>query len=249
MRQPIAFVGLIAVAATAVVGSPAQSYEVAPVAGGGTIEGVVRYRGAVPMKKIIPTKDTEVCGTPREDPMVRVGADQAVESAVVFLVDVAKGKAWPAAAKPPEINNVKCRFEPEVQAMPAGTLSVLNSDAVLHNTHGYVGKRTVFNLALPNQGQRIPTDLRAPGHGSRRLRRAWLDGRVDPGRGQSLPCHHRRRRQVQHHGCAAGKLQARGVPTLHRADGDARHRDGGAAHEARHRAEEEMKGKRAGVKK
>jgi hypothetical protein len=34
---------------------------------------------------------------------------------------------------------------------------------MLHNTHGYYGKRTAFNLALPNQGQRIPVDLPRPG--------------------------------------------------------------------------------------
>ena len=34
---------------------------------------------------------------------------------------------------------------------------------MLHNTHGYYGKRTAFNLALPNQGQRIPTELTRPG--------------------------------------------------------------------------------------
>jgi hypothetical protein len=34
---------------------------------------------------------------------------------------------------------------------------------VLHNTHGYYGRRTVFNLALPNQGQTIPTELPRPG--------------------------------------------------------------------------------------
>jgi uncharacterized protein (DUF2141 family) len=34
---------------------------------------------------------------------------------------------------------------------------------VLHNTHGYYGKRTAFNMALPNQGQDIPTELSRPG--------------------------------------------------------------------------------------
>ena len=51
----------------------------------------------------------ETCGGPREEPLIRVGADQAVESAVVYLVDVAKGKAWPEQGKPPELDNVKCR--------------------------------------------------------------------------------------------------------------------------------------------
>ena len=86
-------------------GSPAQSYEVSTVADGGTLEGIVVYRGDVPTRKIIPSKNVETCGGPREEPKIRVGADQAVESAVVYLVDVAKGKAWPEEGKPPELNN------------------------------------------------------------------------------------------------------------------------------------------------
>jgi plastocyanin len=95
--------------------------------------------------------------------MIRVGADQAVESAVVYLVDVAKGKAWPEQGKPPELDNVKCRFEPEVQVIAPGRLDVVNGDPVLHNTHGYYDKRTAFNLALPNEGQRIPVELKRAG--------------------------------------------------------------------------------------
>jgi hypothetical protein len=151
------------VIAAAIATTPAQSYEVAAVSGGGTLEGIVVYRGDVPTKKIIPSKNVETCGGPREEPLIRVGADQAVESAVVYLVDVAKGKAWPEQGKPPELNNVKCRFEPQVQVIPAGPLVVVNGDPVLHNTHGHYGKRTAFNMALPNEGQRIPTELKRAG--------------------------------------------------------------------------------------
>jgi Carboxypeptidase regulatory-like domain len=155
--------GLLTVIATAIATTSAQSYEVAAIAGGGTIEGIVRYRGDVPMKKIIPNKDVETCGGPREEPLIRVGTDQAVESAVVYLVDVASGKAWPEQGKTPELDNVKCRFEPEVQVIRAGPLDVVNSDPVLHNTHGYYGKRTAFNMGLPNLDQRIPTELKRAG--------------------------------------------------------------------------------------
>lgn len=161
----------------AVIGSPAQSYEVGAVSGGGSVEGVIHFRGKVPTKKILPTKDTATCGAPREDPMIRVGADQAVESAVVYLVDVASGKAWPEAGKPPELNNRNCRFEPEVQVIPTGPLDVVNLDPVLHNTHGYLGRRTAFNLALPNQGQRIPAEL--PRAGAVRVdcdAHGWMEG-------------------------------------------------------------------------
>ena len=77
--------GLLVIIATAITTAPAQSYEVGAVTGGGTIDGVVVYRGKVPTKKIIPSKNVETCGGPREEPLIRVGADQAVESAVVYL--------------------------------------------------------------------------------------------------------------------------------------------------------------------
>jgi Polysaccharide lyase family 4, domain II len=155
--------GLLAVLVVSLAGSPAQSYEISTVADGGTIEGIVVYRGDVPTRKIIPSKNVETCGGPREEPKIRVGADQAVESAVVYLADVAKGKAWPEEGKPPELNNVKCRFEPEVQVVRPGRVDVVNKDPVLHNTHGHYGKRSAFNLALPNEGQRIPVQLPRPG--------------------------------------------------------------------------------------
>lgn len=162
MKSDVPF-RLLAILVVSLACSPAQSYEVGTVADGGSIEGVVVYRGEVKTKKVIPSKNVETCGGPRDEPVIRVGADQGVESAVVYLVDVAKGKAWPEEGKTPQIDNVKCRFEPEVQVIQAGPLDVVNSDPVLHNTHGYYGKRTAFNLGLPNQGQRIPVQLKRPG--------------------------------------------------------------------------------------
>ena len=143
---------------------PAVAYEEGSVTGGGSIEGQIIYKGPVQTRKIIPNKDVEVCGGIRDEPLIRVGPDQAVENAVVYLADVAKGKTWPAETKKPaELNNLKCRFVPDVQVIRAGPLVVINSDPMLHNTHGYYGNRTAFNMALPNQGQRIPTELTRTG--------------------------------------------------------------------------------------
>jgi hypothetical protein len=158
----IAALSALAVAA-AMVAMPALAYEAGTVTGGGTIEGKVIYNGAVPTRKIIPNKDVEVCGGIREEPLVEVGPNNVVKNAAVYLVEVAKGKVWPPASKPPELDNIKCRFVPEVQVIPAGPLDVVNKDPVLHNTHGYYGNRTAFNMALPNEGQRIPTELTRAG--------------------------------------------------------------------------------------
>lgn len=150
-------------AGTAALAPAALAYEETTVSDGGTIQGKIVYQGSVPTRKIITTKDQDVCGGIREEPEIIVGADKGVKDAVAYLVEVAKGKPWPAMAAPPELDNIKCTFEPRVQVMPAGTLTVVNSDPVLHNTHGFYGKRTAFNLALPNKDQAIEAELERGG--------------------------------------------------------------------------------------
>jgi hypothetical protein len=156
-------IGVSSMVAAVTTPLPASAYEASTVAGGGSITGKVVFNGTPGTRKVIPTKDIEVCGGPYEETLIQVGPDKSVQNAVVYLADIAKGKAWPAEAKKPEINNNKCKFEPNIQVIRVGGLDVVNSDPMLHNTHGYYGKRTVFNLALPNQGQRIPVELPRPG--------------------------------------------------------------------------------------
>lgn len=145
------------------VAPAAIAYEVVAVSGGGRIEGKVSFLGNVPVKKIIPTKDKEVCGGVRDEPQVRLGADKTVQDAVVYLKEVPKGKAWGAPDKVPVLDQEKCIFRPSVQVVRAGKIDIVNSDPVLHNTHGFYGQRTAFNLALPNQGMKITSDLARPG--------------------------------------------------------------------------------------
>jgi len=76
---------------------------------------------------------------------------------------VEKGKGWEKTPKTPAIDNEKCDFHPHVQIMPAGDVEIVNSDPVLHNTHGFYGKLTAFNVALPNKDQRIKKPLKKPG--------------------------------------------------------------------------------------
>ena len=143
--------------------APAFSYDTVPVSGGGNIEGRVVYQGNVPIKKIIPTKDREVCGGVRDEPQIHVGPDKGVQDGVVYLKEVAKGKAWDKQDKTPVLDQEKCRFDPAVQVIRPGSIDILNSDPVLHNTHGFYGKRTAFNLALPNKGTKITRELERSG--------------------------------------------------------------------------------------
>jgi hypothetical protein len=142
---------------------PAAAYEVAAVSDGGTVQGKVTFNGAVPTKKIIPSKDKETCGAIREEPEITVAADKGVLDAVVWLKGVEKGKAFEKSDKAPEIVNKGCVFVPHVQSIPLGGIVIVNADPVMHNTHGFAGKVTVFNVALPTQGQRIERPLKKPG--------------------------------------------------------------------------------------
>jgi len=145
------------------VALPAAAYEAGQVTDGGTIKGKVVYQGEVGTRKVVPTKDPEVCGGIREEPLILVGPDKGVQDVVVYLKDIQKGKPLAKAAAEPAINNHKCNFEPHVQAIPVGSIVIVNSDPVMHNTHGFFGKQTVFNQALPEKGMRFPKPVRKSG--------------------------------------------------------------------------------------
>jgi Carboxypeptidase regulatory-like domain len=163
----IAVSASLMVAAAGLLGSTltAQAYDAVSVTDGGSIKGKVVFNGTIPPKrKVVPTKDREVCGSGvREVDQIMVGGDKSVAEAVVYLKAVEKGKAWPKLAKVPEIDNVKCDFKPHVMVMPAGDLVVVNTDPVLHNTKSFIDKIPIFNVALPNQGQRITRPIKKTG--------------------------------------------------------------------------------------
>jgi hypothetical protein len=163
----IAVSASLLIAAAGLLGSTptAQAYDAVSVTDGGSIKGKVVFNGTPPPKrKVVPTKDREVCGSGvREVDQIIVGSDKGVQDAVVYLKAVEKGKPWPKLSKTPEIDNVKCDFNPHVQVMPAGDFVVVNTDPVLHNTKSFIDKVPIFNLALPNQGQRITRPIKKTG--------------------------------------------------------------------------------------
>ncbi len=159
-----AFIGRrIALASLLLAAGPMGAYEVVAVSEGGIIEGRVTYEGRVPIKRIIPTKDKEVCGEPRDQAEIRVGKDKGVQDAVVYLKGVTKGKDWGAPDQVPVLDNKSCQFVPAIQVIRVGPIAIHNSDPVLHNTRAFYGRRTAFNVALPNLGDQVTQELPRPG--------------------------------------------------------------------------------------
>ena len=141
-----------------------DKYQEAALTGGGLIQGKVTYNGSIKKKTVLPTKDKRVCGKVRKEPLIVVGDGGAVKDSVVYLKGVGAGKPWPEMmTRVPVLDQESCKFHPHVQVARQGSLDIVNSDPVLHNTHGYYGKRTAFNVALPEQDQKVTKVLKQPG--------------------------------------------------------------------------------------
>jgi plastocyanin len=83
--------------------------------------------------------------------------DGKIENVVVRI------KGAPNAPSPDatlEVDQKDCMYRPRVQAAVGGqSLVVKNTDATLHNVHGYAGAKTLFNRAQPPASQPINSKL------------------------------------------------------------------------------------------
>ena len=130
------------------------AYEAIDVKDGGTLTGVVRFAGPPPkLAPLAVNKNREVCGDEKPSEALVVGADGGVRGSVVLVEGVTRGKKPTGDVV---LDNHRCLFVSHVTALAAGDKTrVKNSDPILHNTHGFLGKPTVFNLALPNKDQMV----------------------------------------------------------------------------------------------
>ena len=147
-------VGAALLLATLTPAFAGAAYEEAAVPDGGTISGTVKFSGTPPKLSPIPVnKNRDVCGETKPSEALVLAAGGGVKGSVVRIEGVTRGKKPRGEVV---IDNHQCQFVAHVTAAMAGEhVRVRNSDPVLHNTHGFLGKPTVFNLALPNRGQTI----------------------------------------------------------------------------------------------
>jgi hypothetical protein len=130
------------------------AYEAVDVKDGGSLAGVVRFAGTPPKIAPIPVnKNREVCGDQKPSEALVVGPDGGVKGSVVLIEGVTRGKRPTGEVV---LDNHKCLFVSHVSVVAVGDkVRVKNSDSILHNTHGFMGKPTIFNLALPNKDQMV----------------------------------------------------------------------------------------------
>jgi plastocyanin len=149
--KAVNFARAAAVAAVALASTPAM---------GGEVRGTVRFSGPVPPPEpLAVVKDQGTCGKQVPDESLLVSGGR-VENAVVT---VQGSTARPAPGKV-VLDQQRCRFVPHVLAAALGsTLEIVNGDPVLHNVHGYRGRVTAFDVAMPSRDQRVSRKLEKPG--------------------------------------------------------------------------------------
>lgn len=129
----------------------------------GTVAGSVRVgKAPAPTAPAKVPRQTEVCGTSVEADDVVTGPGGTLGAAVVWL----EGAAKRTGVRPRDLtlDQQRCRFVPRVQSATVGAnLALTSRDAVLHNVHGFLGERTLFNVAIPVAGMTIRKQLTEAG--------------------------------------------------------------------------------------
>ena len=114
-----------------------------------SVSGTVSVTGHHPRPRPLPVfKNRAFCGFAVENETLLIGADGALQNAVILLRPVeGRFRTQPKAAV---LDNKQCAFTPHVQVATLGSdLLLKNSDPILHTVHARLGKDTLFNVGLP----------------------------------------------------------------------------------------------------
>jgi plastocyanin len=145
-------------------GDSAGGYQVVAVTDKGSIKGTVKWTGADAALAALPiSKDTDTCGNEKKTPRLLVDAGtKGVANSVVYLENITKGADL--TPKDGTLDQKTCEYGPHIQIVSKGSkLTVINSDPILHNVHAYLGSESLFNTAMPTQGQKFDKELKKPG--------------------------------------------------------------------------------------
>ncbi|MEO5956939.1 MAG: carboxypeptidase-like regulatory domain-containing protein [Nitrospiraceae bacterium] len=169
-----AVIGAVILCCLVFSGTFVWAYDVIEVPHGGTIEGTVELKGAIPEPKgfnLITFPDPVYCGRISNGSGWRLLHDFVVspqgglQDAIVLLEGVQAGKPFETSV--PLIEARDCKFHPFMTIVRNGhAVEVINMDPVMHDIQGYetsleFGARTLFNTPLVMNQQHHRGDIHA----------------------------------------------------------------------------------------
>jgi plastocyanin len=146
---------------------------IADLKDGGTISGVVLFKGAKPEVKPVADitgnafcKEHHKAGPPPKDTFVfgKNGDKDTVQNVLVYVSkDIPEDKEFEPTKTPVLLDQVGCVYTPHVVAVMVGqTLKVRNSDATLHNVMSTPRENPPFNFGQSVAGQTNDLMFKAP---------------------------------------------------------------------------------------
>jgi hypothetical protein len=138
----------------------ATGYQGGPVSDGGSIAGTITYSGPpVEPETVEVDKDQEVCGETIEVSKVQTDAAGGLANAVVRITDITSGKPLDSLGSEFVLDQAGCEYIPPAVVVPVGaSLTVLNSDGILHNIHTTPFDNPPLNVAQPATQPEIMSD-------------------------------------------------------------------------------------------
>jgi plastocyanin len=126
----------------------------APLSGGASVTGVVRFKGTAAKPARIDMSADPYCaqahpsGATTEE--VLADANGNLENVVVYISDGLGAATFPIPSEPAVMEQKGCQYKPHVLAMRAGQkLSVVNSDGTTHNIHPMPNNNREWNVSQP----------------------------------------------------------------------------------------------------
>lgn len=136
-------------------------------AGSAAVTGRVTFSGTPPAAERVKMDADPQCALQHADavhkPEVVVNANGTLKHVFVYVQQGLEGKAFAAPASAATLNQHGCMYEPHVFGVQVGQeLSIVNSDATLHNVNCKATKSKPFNLAQPVKGMKTSKQFAAP---------------------------------------------------------------------------------------
>ena len=140
---------------------------------GGSVTGVIRFKGTKPEAKPV----SEISGNafckehqengeiPLHDNFVfgKNGRDDTLVNVLVYVSKGLEGKTFDKPKDPVILDQVGCMYTPHVVAVMVGqTLEIRNSDATLHNVMTMPRENPPFNIGMPVQGSKLEKVFKKP---------------------------------------------------------------------------------------
>lgn len=143
--------------------NPTQALSNMPT-GGSSIIGVVSFEGTPPQPTTLQMASFPECRAAhpqgiQEDVLIK---DGKIQNVFVYVKEGVSGD-YPSPATTITLDQRGCVYAPHVFGIQVGQpLLILNSDPMIHNVHAVKEAETVFNVAMPAQGQKLTQTFSQP---------------------------------------------------------------------------------------